>query len=563
LRVDTLRWRHFTTVATDSTSIGARFINSIAIVSDSIVWYGSVGSGFGYTRDAGRTWHNYGNQLGREWQYVAPDGIIAHGDTVYVATADGLRITRDAGRTWRCIQGTDARNGGTQPVAAGCTETLHALPTKYLLALDVAADGAIWVGHLNGASVSHDGGTTWSSATGGLEGQRVRAVRVAPDSTVWAATETGIFIDSAGSNAFVPARITIPGMTAVGGGARDLVQGAPDIPPAILTSSGMIAREVGDQYRIYYLPAGEIYRPAADMWSLVWVGQPYWPIGGSAAGLDRVLAGETPTRPTDLVPAAPASTAPLHPWMPRPIVGTEGNPYIDATYRYGSTMDGDLQQHQGVEFNNPAGTPVHATGDGTVVFAGVAEQGARTIAVRMDERWNDQFVFTTYYHNSELLVRAGQHVKAGDVIARVGNTGRAGNDHLHYEVHVAPSADSSKIVNANERFPAYTRNPSLWLEPIPGTGVVAGRVTDSTGKLLAGVRIHGLVQTYPEETPFSYAETYGDRAHGDAAYHENFAVGDVAPGDYVLGVDIAGKRVWRRVHVDAGRVTFVEFSPAS
>jgi murein DD-endopeptidase MepM/ murein hydrolase activator NlpD len=325
----------------------------------------------------------------------------------------------------------------------------------------------------------------------------------------------------------------------------------------------MIAQEAGDQYRLYYLPAGEIYRPAADLWSLVWVGPPYWPIGGSAAGLDRVLAGETPARPRDVVPAAAPPVAPEHVWFRRPIDATEGNPYIDATYRYGSTMDGNLQQHQGVEFNNPAGTPVHAIGDGVIVFAGKAEAGANTIAILHDRRWHDQYVYSTYYHNTELLVHAGQHVQAGDVISRVGNTGRAGNDHMHLEIHVAPSTDSSKIVSPDQRFPSFTRNPQLWIEPIHGTGIVAGRVTDADGNLVQGARVYGLVQTYPEETPFSYAETYRDRAHGDPAYNENFAVGDISPGDYVLGVDIDGTRVWRRVHVEAGKVTWVEFAPAN
>ena len=40
-----------------------------------------------------------------------------------------------------------------------------------------------------------------------------------------------------------------------------------------------------------------------------------------------------------------------------------------------STMGGNFQPHQGVEFNNPDGTPVHAIGDGVVVHAGPAEQG--------------------------------------------------------------------------------------------------------------------------------------------------------------------------------------------
>ncbi|MEO5509327.1 MAG: peptidoglycan DD-metalloendopeptidase family protein [Longimicrobiales bacterium] len=564
LGTDTVRrWKQFMPVRGDSNSIGSKFINSIATAGDSVVWYGSVGDGFGYTTNLGRTWHNFGGQLGREWVYVAPDGIVARGDSVYIATADGIRISYDAGSTWRCVQATDATIGGTPQKPAGCSEMLHILPTKYILSLDVARDGAIWIGHLKGVSVSRDAGRTWQSATGDLAGKRVRAIRVALDSTIWAATEDGIFLDSTGTAAFVAAKITVPGMSSRGlGGVRSFEQGGPDIPPAIATSQGMLAREVGEQYRLYYLPAGELFRPAADMWSLAWTGAPFWPIGGSAAGLNRVLAGESPTRPLDLVPAADAPAAPHHMWFRRPIDDTEGSPYIDATYRYGSTMAGNLQQHQGVEFNNPAGTPVHAIGDGVVVFAGKAEAGANTVAILHDRRLNDQYVFSVYFHNTSLQVSAGQRVRAGDVISRVGNTGRAGNDHLHLEVHVAPSADSSKIVNAAERFPPFTRNPQLWIEPIPGTGIVAGRVVDAAGILVQGARVHGLVQPYPEETPFSYAETYRDRGRSDPSYNENFAVGDIPPGDYVIGVDIEGKRVWRRVRVEAGKVTFVEFAPA-
>ena len=58
--------------------------------------------------------------------------------------------------------------------------------------------------------------------------------------------------------------------------------------------------------------------------------------------------------------------------------------FIDQTYRYGSTMGGNFQPHQGVEFNNPDGTPVHAIGSGVVVYAGPAEAGALTVAIRHD-----------------------------------------------------------------------------------------------------------------------------------------------------------------------------------
>src|SRR2546425_7573629 len=93
-----------------------------------------------------------------------------------------------------------------------------------------------------------------------------------------------------------------------------------------------------------------------------------------------------------------------------------------------STRGGNFQQPQGVEFNNPDGTPVHAIGDCVVVFAGPAEQGANTVAIRHDGKLKGLFIFSTYYHNERLLVSAGQSVKTGDVIALVGNTGRATND---------------------------------------------------------------------------------------------------------------------------------------
>jgi len=153
-----------------------------------------------------------------------------------------------------------------------------------------------------------------------------------------------------------------------------------------------------------------------------------------------------------------------HTWFARPIALSD-QPYIDQTYRYGSTMGGNFQEHQGVEFNNPDGTPVHAVGDGVVVFAGPAEQGANTIAIRHDRKLKGLFIFSTYYHNAQLLASVGQRIKAGDVIALVGNTGRATNDHLHLEIHAAPVDSVPLIVDPNERYPKYTVNPELWIRP--------------------------------------------------------------------------------------------------
>ena len=256
---------------------------------------------------------------------------------------------------------------------------------------------------------------------------------------------------------------------------------------------------------------------------------------------------------------------PHHTWFGRPIALTD-QPFIDQTYRYGSTMGGFFQQHQGVEFNDPTGTPVHAVDGGVVVHAGPAEQGALVVAIRHDSTLQvpgearPRRIYSVYFHNSRLLVTVGQRVQRGQAVALAGSTGRATNDHLHLEIHVAPTDSVGAIVGDN-RYPPYTTNPELWIEPLPGTGIVAGQVWDSRGRPVFQARIYGLVKPEPQETPFSFAETYGTRTRGTPDYQEHFAVSDVPAGEYVLGTEVEGRKLFRRVRVEAGRLTWVEFRP--
>jgi murein DD-endopeptidase MepM/ murein hydrolase activator NlpD len=228
-------------------------------------------------------------------------------------------------------------------------------------------------------------------------------------------------------------------------------------------------------------------------------------------------------------------------------------------------MGGNFQQHQGVEFNNPDGTPVLAAGPGTVVYAGRAEAGALTVSIRHDTTVSRDGLtyrlYATYYHNSSLDVKVGDRVRTGQQISRVGNTGRATNDHLHLELAASPTDSMGAIVDSTQRFPPYTTNAELWVRPLPGTGIVAGQVFDSDGRPVPQARIYGLVKPKPTETPFSFAETYGDKGHSHPLYSEHFAVGDVPAGTYVIGTEIEGKRVLREVTVAPGRVTWVVFSP--
>jgi murein DD-endopeptidase MepM/ murein hydrolase activator NlpD len=86
--------------------------------------------------------------------------------------------------------------------------------------------------------------------------------------------------------------------------------------------------------------------------------------------------------------------------------------------------------HTGMDFAANIGTPIYATGDGTVERADDTEQGYGNHVVL-----NHGFGYNTLYgHMSKYAVRAGQKVKRGDVIGYVGSTGMSTAPHLHYEV---------------------------------------------------------------------------------------------------------------------------------
>lgn len=107
------------------------------------------------------------------------------------------------------------------------------------------------------------------------------------------------------------------------------------------------------------------------------------------------------------------------------------NVYRITSY-YGNRKDpytGKTAYHSGYDFACAKGTKIYAADSGTVVIA----------------KWNGGYgncvtinhgggIMTLYGHCSELLVTAGQKVSRGDVIAKVGSTGRSTGNHLHFEV---------------------------------------------------------------------------------------------------------------------------------
>jgi murein DD-endopeptidase MepM/ murein hydrolase activator NlpD len=89
------------------------------------------------------------------------------------------------------------------------------------------------------------------------------------------------------------------------------------------------------------------------------------------------------------------------------------------------------KMHNGLDFTAPQGTPIYATGNGTVSTAGMGTGTGNHVIINHGYGYQ-----TVYMHMVRIKVRAGQRVQRGEVIGWVGNTGASTGPHCHYEVHV-------------------------------------------------------------------------------------------------------------------------------
>ena len=92
-------------------------------------------------------------------------------------------------------------------------------------------------------------------------------------------------------------------------------------------------------------------------------------------------------------------------------------------------FDGRAAWHKGVDFTARTGTNVLAVAPGVVTWAGYDKDYGKLVEIRHSDGYR-----TRYAHNSEYLVKPGDLIKKGQVIARVGRTGRTTGAHLHFEV---------------------------------------------------------------------------------------------------------------------------------
>lgn len=90
-----------------------------------------------------------------------------------------------------------------------------------------------------------------------------------------------------------------------------------------------------------------------------------------------------------------------------------------------------IRPHNGTDFAVGVGTNVYAVGDGVVVRAGYHPAAGNYIVIKHGRKYTTRFL-----HLSKILVRKGQRIEMGKLIAKSGNTGRSTGPHLHYEFHV-------------------------------------------------------------------------------------------------------------------------------
>ncbi len=153
--------------------------------------------------------------------------------------------------------------------------------------------------------------------------------------------------------------------------------------------------------------------------------------------IDTLITGAEPAavKPRPTSPTTPAPTiAPTPKIAPTPTIAFADAP----AFRW--PVDGRIVSafgpkpagrfNDGVNLKTTAGAPVRAAADGTVAYAGDAITGfGNLVLIRHPGGW-----VTAYGHNESLLVERGKIVRAGDIIARAGQTGAVAEPQLHFEI---------------------------------------------------------------------------------------------------------------------------------
>lgn len=115
-----------------------------------------------------------------------------------------------------------------------------------------------------------------------------------------------------------------------------------------------------------------------------------------------------------------------------------GNPIITSPFCE-RILNGQREPHKGIDFSAPVGTNVFATADGRVARVWTDKRCGNGLVIEHSDGFE-----TLFCHLSQVLVKQGETVKSGCLVAKTGNTGRSTGPHLHYAVkyngiHIDPA----------------------------------------------------------------------------------------------------------------------------
>jgi murein DD-endopeptidase MepM/ murein hydrolase activator NlpD len=223
-------------------------------------------------------------------------------------------------------------------------------------------------------------------------------------------------------------------------------------------------------------------------------------------------------------------------------------------YRYGGIFFEGVV-HTGIDIDADAGTPVLASGPGTVVWAGWglysgvtdndSDPYGQAVSIRHDFGFQGKPLYTVYAHMSKVEVTVGQHVETGELLGLVGETGNTTGPHLHFEVRLEYNTFH------------HTLNPELWLSPPQGWGVLVGQLVQENGELM---------RTYPirvisvETGRVREIRTYGTGAtNPDPYYKENMVLSDLPAGLYRVSLYYNEREQQFWVQIYPGQVTYFTF----
>lgn len=557
----------------------APHVLSIVVKGDEIL-VGTFGEGALFSKDRGKTWklfktNDRDDKSGLTWNYIL--GGDWDGNYIILATlGDGLNISNDGGNTWKRLGYNFFGIEYLYTVGAYIQDKIKYIPTadgivifeddidptadyetppfttiderqglasQYIYDMFIDEDN-IYVGSLHGFSVSTDKGKSWRNFSpigayndNGLAICKVRAVAV-KDKIWYAGCDDGLFYSDDNGENWINISRGLPSKF-----VHDiLVERKGKL--WVVTYEGVACTDNnGQSYKVYGKTSG-FYGKNINCLAQAPDGNVY---AGTNYGLYRMVE----KIPAPNVYPEPQMVfnkpeKPIHQWMKRPVAGDENN-QRDQTYLYGATMGGNFRQHQGCEYNNPQGVPLLAVDGGTIVY--INKKIGHTV-LKCNTRFEDYHVYAHYHHMHDITRYVGQKVNRGDVIGHIGKKGNVTNEHLHFEVSLSKQDDSN--------VPNKTVNNELWQKPLPGCGTIVGQVVDSSGYPIMGACIYGVEKPVPTESPFSYAEAYGDSVNSSPAYNENFVIADVPAGEYLLWVEDGGQKYAVKATVAPSMVTRVK-----